>query len=260
MRPEFLQRARHFLDISHLLATGPNKYKSPFGKILEGVFRKEYFTLYTITTLADMVEKDDQLRVIFGGSILDLSRRSLEDMLYMEYINEKGKDKYSKQFFDYIPVEQKDDLGFLKRMGVEIDKEVERIAVEKYDKTPKRLRDGRINWAAQSVEQVIEWFVSQGKLSPSDKDTILRLYIAGNRKNHTSPGDIFDHRMNDWLMGSAERDIELGLMITYGAVIKICLLFLEEIETTNEMKMSIMKCWEDINPKTPQYKQNILNA
>ena len=68
MTPSYLQQARDFLKISHPLATGPNKRNSRFGKILEGVFRKGYFTLQTIVFLADMVEKDDQFRIIFGGS------------------------------------------------------------------------------------------------------------------------------------------------------------------------------------------------
>jgi len=38
-------------------------------------------------------------------------------------------------------------------------------------------------------------------------------------------------------------------MITYGSLIKICLLFLEEIETTDKMKEIIFSYWKGINPK-----------
>lgn len=248
MTPQFLQKARDFLNVSYPLATGPNKHKSHFGKILEAIFRKGYFTLQTIVILADMGEKDEQLHPVFGGSILDLSRRVMEDMLYMEYVNEKGKEKYSKQFSDYIPIEQKSDLDFLQKMGVEIDKEVATRVTEEYNKTPQKLRD-RDNWAGQSVEQIIEWLTNKGKLQGADRETILKLYVAGNRKNHTSPGDILNHSMQELLTGAAERDIDLGIMITHGAVIKICLLLVEEIETTSEVKKAIQICWEKINPK-----------
>jgi hypothetical protein len=62
--PQFLQRAREFLDIAYPLSTVPNKYKSRFVKVLEGVFRKDYFTLQTVVTLTDMLVKDDQLQSI----------------------------------------------------------------------------------------------------------------------------------------------------------------------------------------------------
>ena len=55
--------------------------------------------------------------------------------------------------------------------------------------------------------------------------------------------------MQELLTGAAERDIDLGIMITHGAVIKICLLLVEEIETTSEVKKAIQICWEKINPK-----------
>jgi hypothetical protein len=248
MTPSFLQQSRDFLSVSHPLATGPNKRNSRFGKILEGVFRKGYFTLQTIVVLADIVEKDEQSRIIFGGSILDLSRRVMEDMLYMEYINDKNKEKYSKQFYDYIPIEQKSDLDFMQKSGVKIDEEITAEVDKKYQKSPKKLRD-RHNWSGLSVDDLIVWFTQNGQLKGSEKETILKLYVAGNRKNHTSPSDILDHSKQEWLNGAADRDIELGLMITYGSLIKICLLFLEEIETTDKMKEIIFSYWKGINPK-----------
>ncbi len=256
MRPEFLEKSRKFLDIGHPLATGPNKFKTKkpyFGTILESVYRKGYFTLQTIVVLVNTVEEDGQLRIVFGGSILDLSRRVLEDMLYMDYIKEKGQEKYSKQFFDYVPIEQKDDMDFLQRSGVEINQTIINQTNERYKETPKKLRD-RQNWAGQSVEQIIEWLTLNGKLPGKDRETVLRLYIAGNRKNHTSPGDILDHMKQEWLIGNAERDIELGLMVVHGALIRICLHLIEEIEVSPEMKALVEECWQSINPKTSMIK------
>lgn len=251
MRPEFLERSRKFLGVSHPLATGPNKFKIPkpyFGTILESVFRKGYFTLQTMVILADEVEQDNQLGVVFGGSILDLSRRVMEDMLYMEYIKENGKEKYSKQFFDYVPIEQKDDMDFLLRSGVHIDQEIIDNTNEKYELAPKKLKS-RHNWAGQSVEQIIEWLTGKGRLPDGDKETVLRLYIAENRKNHTSPSDILDHMKQEWLTGAAERDIELGLMVTHGALVRIGLHLIDEINTTPEIIQSVKESWKSINPK-----------
>ncbi len=78
---KYLEATKKFLEIAYPLATGPNKFKSKFGRILEGVFRKDYFTLQTIVNLTDLTLKDEGVKVVFGGSVLDLSRRVLEDMI-----------------------------------------------------------------------------------------------------------------------------------------------------------------------------------
>jgi len=250
MTPKFLPKARKFLSISHSLATGPNKRNSQFGKILESIFRKGYFTLQTIVTLADIAEKDDQYEVIVGGSILALSRRVLEDMIYMEYINVKNKKVYSKQFVDFLKVEQKHLIDFTQKLGMEIDQKIIDVANEKYGQTPAKLRK-RHNWSGQSVEQIIEWLAQKNRLPGTDKEVILALYTAGNQKIHTSPGDILDHSKQEWITSAAQKDIEIGLMITHGSLIKICLLLLEEIDTTSEIKKAVQDCWKDINPPEP---------
>lgn len=245
--PRFLKLSQVLLDKSHPLATGPNKYKSRFGRILEGVFRKGYFTLQTIVVLADMVEKDDQLRIVFGGSILDLSRRVFEDMIYMEYINESGnKEKYSKQFFEYVSIDRENDLKFLLNSGVKVDKKIVETIKSKYAKAPQKLKN-RNNWAGQSVEQVIAWLVGKGKIEELRKVDVLKIYTAGNRKNHTSPSDILDHLSQDSLDIDSEQDIEMGLMITHGSLVKMGLLFVEETEATEEIRKALRESWESIN-------------
>lgn len=247
LSPRFLKKSQHLLDVSHLLAAGPNKYKSRFGRILEGVFRKDYFTLQTIVVLADKVEKDDQFRIVFGGSILDLSRRVFEDMIYMECINESGKKEvYSKQFFDYVAVDRKADLDFLLNSGVQVDQKIVKIVKDDYKKTPQRLKD-RKNWAGQSVDQVIAWLVESGKIEESRKADVLKIYLAGNRKNHTSPSDILGHLYQETLDFDSEQDIEMGLMITHGSLIKVGLLLVAETEASDEIKKALRACWESIN-------------
>jgi len=245
--PRFFKLSQILLDKVHPLATGPNKYKSRFGRILEGVFRKGYFTLQTIVVLADMVEKDNQLRIVFGGSILDLSRRVFEDMIYMEYINESDKkEEYSKQFFDYTAIDQNNDLEFLLGSGVKVDSKVIETVKNKYAIAPTKLKS-RSNWAGQSVEQVIAWLVQRGKIEESRKADVLKIYTAGNRKNHTSPSDILDHLFQESLDIDSEQDVEMGLMITHGSLVKIGLLFIEETETKEEIKKELRESWESIN-------------
>lgn len=245
--PRFLKLSQVLLDKAHPLAVGPNRYKSRFGRILEGVFRKGYFTLQTIVVLADMVEKDKQSQITFGGSILDLSRRVFEDMIYMEYINESGKkEEYSKQFFDYIHIDRKNDLDFLLNSGVKIDHKIIEIVKSKYENAPQKLKD-RHNWAGQSVEQIITWLVKKGKIEELRKADVLKIYTAGNRKNHTSPSDILGHLFQETLDIDSEQDIEMGLMITHGSLVKIGIQFANETESTEEIKKALRESWENIN-------------
>lgn len=234
----YLDPARRFLDLTYTLATGPNKYKSSFGKILEGVFRKDYFTLETITFLVDKIEKDIDCRIIFAGSILDLSRRTLEDMVYMHYIQEKGKDKYTKQFKEYASVERKKDLDFLTEAGIKTKDEIVKAINEDYKKVSNKLKT-RDNWAGQSVEQVIKWMVETKMIRDYEKETILGLYTAGNRKNHTSSSDILSHSKQEYIFGYSEHDVELGLMVTLISALKVAVLFIEETETNDVLKKAV---------------------
>lgn len=242
---KYLELVKKFLDTAYPLATGPNKYKSRFGMILEGVFRKDYFTLQTMVTLTNLIVANEDYKISFAGSILDLSRRVLEDMIYMAYIKENGSEKYSKQFMDYAVVEQKRDLDFLKAAGVKVDEERSKKIEEEYAKIPKKLKE-RHNWAGQSVEQVILWLVDNKKLGESEKGTILGLYVLGNRRNHTSSGDILGHTSEESLVGGARLDLDVGLMITYGAALKVALYLIEEIEVKEELAGAIKELWDEV--------------
>lgn len=243
---DFFEKTKAFLDVSYQLATGPNKRTSQFGQILESVFRKGYFTLQTIYFLADHARNNDDMRGAFAGSILDLSRRVFEDMVYMEYIAVKDKDKYSKQFIQYSAVDFKEDMDFLLRSGSQIDEVRQQVINQNYGKVPSDLKTRR-NWAGKSVEQVVDWFVENGKMTPAQKDMVLKIYIAGNRKNHTSPSDILNYETQELLSGSSINDMEMGLMVTHSCLIKIALRLIDEIEVSTVMRENIKKCWDEIN-------------
>jgi mRNA-degrading endonuclease YafQ of YafQ-DinJ toxin-antitoxin module len=244
--PKFLPKASDLLEISYKLATGPNKYKSDFGKILESVFRKGYFTLQTLVILAEKAKEIPDLKIVVGGSMLDLSRRVFEDMIYMEYIAEKDKNAYTKQFFQYIAVDQKNDMEFLISNQVAVSQETQNLTNTEFEKVPKKLKS-RHNWAGMSVEQVIEWLTKNGKLDDKQKETVLKVYIAANRKNHTSPGDILDHFMQESIAVSSTHDIEMGLMVTHGALLKIALRLVEETHTPEQTIEKLQESWRNIN-------------
>ena len=242
MSTDFLRSAREFLDLTYSLATGPNLRQSKFGVILEGVFRKDYFTLETIIFLRNKIEEEPGGRLIFGGSILDLSRRVLEDMVYMVYIKERDVVKYSERFMQFDAVEQKRDFDFLVENGVSVEPQKMQIIQDRYSRVPEKLKD-RNNWAGQSVEEVIAWLLEKGKLPAKEKDTLLKFYVLGNRKNHTSSSDILNHSESDVLEELSEHDVEIGLLITYGAALKVALLLIDEVDCDEKLKSSLRSIW-----------------
>ncbi len=241
----YLQLSENLLEITFPLAKGPNKYKSLFGKILEGVFRKDYFTLQTVTLLGVKAEEEPGLKIVFGGCILDLSRRVFEDMVYMEYIKEKGKNKYSHRFSQFMAVEQKNDVEFLLASGISVDKKIIALANEEYRKVSKDIRS-RKNWAGQDIEKIIEWLLSKNLIGTPDKETLLKIYQAGNRKNHTSPRDILAYSDQKVLERASEMDTRLGLIVIVGAVVKVALRFAEETEVSKEIANAIEQIWNKI--------------
>ena len=100
-----LSKAKKFaertLQVIHPLIKNV-KQPSKFSSIILGALRRDYYTLYTIMHLSGANEDD---RTAFGDSCVDLTRRVFEDLINIEYIKLKGKEKYSKQFIDFKAVE-----------------------------------------------------------------------------------------------------------------------------------------------------------
>ena len=95
--PDAKKSAQKTLQVLHPLIKGV-KQPSKFSSIILGTLRRDYLTLYTIMRLSNANEDD---RIAFGDSCVDLTRRVLEDLINIEYIKLKGKEKYSKQFIDF---------------------------------------------------------------------------------------------------------------------------------------------------------------
>lgn len=123
--------ADRILNCTHKLALGPNVYKTPiFSRIVEAAFRRDYLTLSTIRYLSN--GKKEELAA-FGNSCMDLSRRVLEDDLYLKYMIATDKEELSKKFNAYRAIETKNDLDYLKAAGSTIDPEVERQVLDEFD-------------------------------------------------------------------------------------------------------------------------------
>jgi len=243
-----LDKFKELYEIIYPLIPGPNKYKTLFGQILEGVVRKDFFTMQTVLALIAKIKDDNGYLIVFAGSILDLSRRMFEDMIAMVYINIKGKTKYSKRFIDFITVEDKADIDFLDIYGLYVDKEFRKEIGEKYSKLSVKKREKK-NWASLDIESMINFIAKETKMSESQKQLLLKQYLLGNRKNHVSSADI-------WAQGSsnqtileklAEDDIFMGLIIASQSILWVSLIFVNQIENSKETKEKLYDFWKKVN-------------
>src|SRR5713226_8143223 len=91
--------ARKLVASTRQLAVGPNTYKSLFSMVVEGTFRRDYLTLYTMVYLAE--HDTPEVRTAFGTSCMDLCRRVLEDFISLKYILFKGKEEHARKFMNY---------------------------------------------------------------------------------------------------------------------------------------------------------------
>jgi hypothetical protein len=88
--------ARKLLTITRSLAAGPHSTQSLFARVVEGTFRRDYLTLYTIVYLAEQDQPGAPTGL--GTICMDLCRRVLEDVVSLEYMLLKGKEPYAKKF------------------------------------------------------------------------------------------------------------------------------------------------------------------
>ena len=169
--------AGKLLTTTRQLALGPNTYKSLFARVVEGTFRRDYLTLYTMAYLARHGEPEE-LRA-FGSSCMDLSRRVLEDLIALEYMLYQGKEAHAKKFFDYYHIEAKQDLDFLEAGGVTIDQQFKATVGENYNRVKRRFLDSSSKAKRKGWSELAEFLKSQGKI---DEQTEQQIEEEANRR------------------------------------------------------------------------------
>ncbi len=247
-------------EIIYPLIPKKNTCKELFGQILEGVIRKDFFTMQTMLVLIDQIKIDRGNLIVFSGSILDLSRRIFEDSIAMVYINLKGKAKYSKRLIDYIAVEDKADIDFLDFNKLHVDDNFRNEVEEKYLKLSKETK-GRKNWAGLDIEGMIDFIAQKTNMPDFQKQIVLKEYMHGNRKNHVSSIDVWTQGSSDQeiLERIAEGDISMALITASQSILWVSMFFGKEEENPKEIQDKLYDFWKKLNNgKMPN--ENILNG
>lgn len=162
--------ARKLLNATHQLAMGPNTYKSVFARVLEGAFRRDYLTLYTMVYLTEHSEPEQ--RRAFGDCCLDLSRKVLEDLVSLEYMLLRGKETLAKKFFDYYHIEAKRDSDYLEAAGAPIDKKQKLLIEENYNRVKQDFFDSSARSRQRAWYELTDFLISKNKIDQQTKQQI----------------------------------------------------------------------------------------
>lgn len=240
-----------FVDSIHPIIVGPNKYKDVcFGPVIEGALRRDYLTLRTILFLSERPELE---HIIYGDSCMDLSRKVVEDLITLEFMELKNKTKQSNKFRLYKAVERMRDLELLQKIGVQEPDNIVKFTYDEFQKVKNKFKDKRNKDGVSNspfglgVEGMIEELLKNNKLDQSGCSTLGLIYILGCRTNHFSPTDIFDHSSHVLLENSSKGYIDMSLLFTLTAVVKIAMRSIDEFENMDkEIIKKIMETWEVI--------------
>lgn len=154
--------ARKLVNTTHQLFVGPNTYKSLFARVVEGTFRRDYLTLYTIVYLAE--HETPEVRTAFGTSCMDLCRRVLEDFISLKYILFKGKEEYARKFLNFAAVEAKRDMDYLEAAGATIDPQVKKTTDENFERVKDQFLDNSNRARRRAWDELTEFLKLQGKI------------------------------------------------------------------------------------------------
>jgi hypothetical protein len=216
---ELLELAKEF-KIVDTIETLKQPY---FPTVLLAILRRDYPVLHTMNLL-----KDDEMS---GDSIIDLSRRLFEDMISVEFMILKGKEKYAQKFIEFSTVERWNDLQYLKKIGAEQDKnmeeEIERDFLLVKDKFMFKDEVAR-SWAKMQVDKMLELFVKEGKIDNVMLANLSQGYIVGNRKNHLSSYDTQIFADKDRREKEINNAGNVGIGIALVCYIRLLALYAEE--------------------------------
>jgi hypothetical protein len=130
--------------------------------VVEGTFRRDYLTLYTMICLAENDNPEE--RAAFGTSCMDLYRRVLEDFISLKYILFKDKEVHARKFLDYAAVEAKHDMDYLEAAGSPIDPQVKATTDENFERVRGQFLDNSNRARRRAWDELTEFLKLQGKI------------------------------------------------------------------------------------------------
>lgn len=170
---------KKLLAATHQLFIGPNTYNPPsvFARVVEGTFRRDYLTLYTMLHLAE--HEQPEVRTAFGTSCMDLCRRIHEDLISLEYMLLKGKEAYAEKFMAYAAVERKRDSDYLESVGAPLDPQIQQKIDEEYTKVKDQFLDQSGKAKRKGWAELTDFLKSEGVI---DSQVEQKIEIELNKR------------------------------------------------------------------------------
>lgn len=214
-----LLEVTHSLAEAHPLPEGG----SQFLRVIEGTFRRNYIRMQSIAKLC--VEHP-----MTPNNALELVRNMVEDVVSVEYMLLRGKEKYAETFSRYKWVQLYEDMQYAQSLGVKVDQEIfsDDELEKEYKKLPSKLKK-RKNWSGKPFEEMLAKIVENGVLSEKELSVISRLYIEGNRKTHFNPYEIVHWMYPQSIKGGSDRALLMATVFSITSMIRMTTRYIEEI-------------------------------
>jgi hypothetical protein len=208
-----------------------------FSSLMSVLLRRNYYTGFSILSLASDIHN--------GPAALDLARQMIEDVVNLEWIVINGSQKQSKKFDTFAAIDALNTIKDAKLIGVDINKQLtkkeQKSLIEGDKKARKSLRmnadENRRSYNKRSVEQMIEDIaanISKSPLTKKNLDKISWLYVQGNAKNHTSPGDLLWYLQEEKeLLLHLKWCLSRALYITHTVIFHLALRYTQYFLTNN---------------------------
>lgn len=214
--------------------------KYHYVRVIEGFYRRNYFTLLAIRYLADAPALAD--------SAVVLARKMTEDVISIEYMLLRGKEEMAKRFQDFFYIQAHQENEQRKRLGYEIPSEEEMAKLnEKVEKLKpefwhEKSNDFMHSWSGKSAEQMWVELAKAKVFGKHDMHNVLLGYMYGSWKNHPNPADVLSYMTNELRSASIESALKQATILGMMDYIRLTTRYIDEIRQIKQEDV-----YEDIN-------------
>jgi hypothetical protein len=201
--------------------------KYHYVRVIEGFYRRNYFTLLAIRYLADAPALADSAEV--------LARKMTEDVISIEYMLLKGKEEMAKRFQDFFYIQAYQEIELRKRLGYEIppDEEIAKLVKQVEKLKPQfwheKSSDFMHSWSGKSAEQMLVELAKARVFGRHDIHSVLLGYTYGSWKNHPNPADVLTYMTNELRSIFSDSALKLATILSMMDYIRLTTRYIDEI-------------------------------
>lgn len=213
------------LEVTHGLAEvhPVASEKRSFVRIIEFTFRRSYYTLLAIYKLSE--HKD------LADSASALSRKLVEDAVFIEFMIQEGKEQLSETFNNFVYVQVHDELKLMKKLGfLSKEQQVEFQSLEvKYNEVKEQFKKENGQKFNSPFGTGFEDMLRRLKFNEGDKSRLLLAYVRGSAKIHLNPADLISFKTDEFRNEEIQQSMVQSIIITIWAFSRLTTRYIDEI-------------------------------